>query len=673
MSRVQESNELLQRVADTVRALAVDAVEAARSGHPGLPLGCAEIGAVLFTEFLRHDPAWPQWPDRDRLVLSAGHGSMWLYSLLHLSGYPLPLEELRRFRQLGSRTPGHPEYGRTPGVETTTGPLGQGFANAVGMALAEAMLAATFNRPGFRVVDHRTWVLASDGDMMEGISSEAASLAGHLRLGKLKVIYDQNRISIEGSTDLAFSEDVARRFEAYGWRVTQVDGHDIDALRRAMAWALADESRPSLIVARTHLAFKSPKQDQAEAHGAPLGPEAARALKERIGFPPDSPFHVPQEAYEVFRRRQAAWQEQSRAWQALWETWSRAFPELRRRWDEAMAGALPEDLEAALPPLDPARPVATRVAGGQVLQALARRIPYLVGGSADLAPSTHTYVDGLGSVGPGRFTGRNLHFGVREHAMGAILNGISLHGGLRPYGSTFLVFSDYMRPPMRLAAMMGLPVLYVFTHDSVYVGEDGPTHQPVEHLEALRAIPGLEVWRPADAAETALAWLAALERRDGPSALVLTRQNVPPVPVEGPDAGERRRRGVRAGAYVVQGLEEPVDLVLVATGSEVALAAEAAGRLRADGVRVRVVSVPCRERFAAMPAEARRRLLAHPRPCVVVEAGVGSGWGWLVGERSALVGVDRFGESAPAAQAAAAVGLTVERVVEAARRLLEGA
>ncbi|HEY8426272.1 MAG TPA: transketolase [Limnochordales bacterium] len=665
------STTLLQRVADTVRALSVDAIEQARSGHPGLPLGCAEIGAVLFAEVLRHDPAWPTWPDRDRLVLSAGHGSMWLYSLLHLTGYPLPLEELRRFRQLHSLTPGHPEHGRTPGVETTTGPLGQGLANAVGMALAEAMLAATYNRPGFPVVDHRTWVLASDGDMMEGVAAEAASLAGHLRLGKLKVIYDSNQISIEGSTGLAFSEDVARRFEAYGWRVTTVDGHDIEALRAAMAWAVADESRPSLIVARTHLAYKSPKQDQAEAHGAPLGPEAVRALKERIGFPPDRPFWVPEEVQALFAERRAAWQEASRSWQALWEDWSRAFPELRQRWDEAMEGRLPADLASALPSFDPSKPVATRVAGGRVLQALAERVPYLVGGSADLAPSTHTFMEGLGSVGPGQYSGRNLHFGVREHAMGAILNGLSLHGGLRPFGSTFLVFSDYMRPPIRLAAMMRLPVLYVFTHDSVYVGEDGPTHQPVEHLEALRAIPGLEVWRPADATETALAWLAALERQDGPSALVLTRQGVPAVPVEGADGARRQREGVRAGAYVVRGLDEAqVDVTLVASGSEVAMAVEAAGRLQQEGLRVRVVSVPCRERLAAMPLEARRRLLAHPSPCVVVEAGVGSGWGWLVGERAELVGVTRFGESAPAAQAAAAVGLTVDRVVEAARRLV---
>ncbi|MEW6045293.1 MAG: transketolase [Bacillota bacterium] len=665
------TDEVLQRVADTIRALSVDAIESARSGHPGLPLGCAEIGALLFTEFLRHDPQWPQWPDRDRFVLSAGHGSMLLYSLLHLTGYALPMEELERFRQLHSMTPGHPEFGCAPGVETTTGPLGQGFGNAVGMALAEAMLEAAFNRPGAAVVNHRTWVLAGDGDMMEGVSGEAASLAGHLRLGKLKVIYDQNRISIEGSTELAFTEDVARRFEAYGWRVTAVDGHDLGALREAFGWAIADDSRPTLIVARTHLAFKSPKQDQAEAHGAPLGPEAAAALKDRIGFPKEQPFHVPADVRRFFEARRPRWAQASRVWAEQWEAWSRAHPELRRRWDEAMALELPRDLEAALPEFAPGKAIATRTAGGKILQALAQRIPYLVGGSADLAPSTRTYLDGMGSVGPGEFGGRNLHFGVREHAMGAILNGLSLHGGWRPFGSTFLVFSDYMRPPIRLAAMMRQPVIFVFTHDSVYVGEDGPTHQPVEHLEALRAIPGLEVWRPADAAETKEAYLAALARRDGPSALVLTRQDVPVLEIEGDRADARRREGVRAGAYVVRGLNaEAIDVTLVATGSEVALALRAADLLAAEGIRARVVSVPCRERFAAMSREQRRAILGYPRPCVVVEAGVGSGWGWLVEEGAALVGVERFGQSAPAPQAAAAVGLTAERIVQEARRLV---
>ncbi|WP_324717904.1 transketolase [Carboxydochorda subterranea] len=659
---------ILSKVADTVRVLAVDAIEAARSGHPGLPLGCAEIGAVLFGEWLRHDPAWPAWPDRDRFVLSAGHGSMLLYSLLHLSGYALGLEELRRFRQLHSLTPGHPEYGLTPGVETTTGPLGQGFGNAVGMALVEAMLARRFNRPGLAVVDHRTWVLAGDGDLMEGVSSEAASLAGHLRLGKLIVIYDQNRISIEGTTELAFTEDVAKRFEAYGWHVAAVDGHDLGALRAAIRWAVSDVSAPKLIVARTHIAYKSEKQDQAEAHGAPLGREAVAALKRRLGWDPDRAFEVPAEVYRYFDERRKAWRKQAETWQRLWEQWSASHPELRRQWDEAWSLEVPEDLVEALPAFVEQKPVSTRVAGGKVLNAVAERLPYLVGGSADLAPSTRTYLDGKGSVQAGQFEGRNLHFGVREHAMGAILNGMALHGGVRPFGSTFLVFSDYMRPPIRLAAMMRLPVLFVFTHDSVWVGEDGPTHQPVEHLDALRAIPQLEVWRPADARETAAAYLAAIERRDGPSALVLTRQDVPVLPLEGPDGATRQRQGVKEGAYVLwEAGGGPVDVTLVATGSEVSLALDAARSAQAEGIRARVVSVPCRERFIAMPPERRERLLAAPAPRVIVEAGVRAGWGWLAGPAGRFVGVERFGLSAPAAQAAQEVGLTKERVLAAVR------
>lgn len=663
-------------VADTVRALSADAVQQANSGHPGLPLGCAEIGALLFAEVLRHDPEWPQWPDRDRFVLSAGHGSMLLYSLLHLCGYALPLDELRRFRQRGSATPGHPEHGVTPGVETTTGPLGQGFANAVGMALAERMLAARYNRPGLEVVDHRTWVLASDGDMMEGVASEAASLAGHLGLGRLVVIYDCNRISIEGSTDLAFSEDVARRFEAYGWRVRQVDGHDLAALRDAFAWARREDDRPALIVAHTRLAAKSPLEGQAEAHGAPLGADAVRALKRAIGFPEDEPFFVPEAVRAFFETRRPLWKAQSRRWQERFADWSRSFPELRRLWDEAFAGEIGELGEAlAGAPgsgaASPSRAVSTRVAGGEVLRAIARQVPHLVGGSADLAPSTHTYLDGMGSVARGRYDARNLHFGVREHAMGGILNGIALHGGLRPFGSTFLVFSDYMRPSIRLAAMMGLPVIYIFTHDSVYVGEDGPTHQPVEQLEALRAIPGLEVWRPADGAETALAWLEVLRRRSGPSALVLTRQAVKPLALEGPEPAARQRAGMAWGAYVVHGVHGPWDMVFLASGSEVSLALEAASRLAQEGVRVRVISVPCRERLMAAPQDLRRELLGPGTvPRVAVEAGVGTGWAALGVEPEGLVGVSRFGVSAPAAEAARAVGLTLERVVEVARRLL---
>ena len=670
------AQDMAVRFADTIRALTVDAVETARSGHPGLPLGCAEIGAVLFLEVLRHDPTWPDWPDRDRFVLSAGHGSMLLYALLHLTGYSLPLEELRRFRQLDSMTPGHPEWRCAPGVETTTGPLGQGLANAVGMALAERLLAARFNRPGFEVVNHRTWVLASDGDLMEGVSGEAVSLAGHLGLGRLCVVYDANQVTIEGSTELAFREDVGRRFEACGWRVTQVDGHDVDQLRRAFRWACQEDGRPALIIARTHLAAKSPKQDQAEAHGAPLGQAAQAALKEAIGWPAERWFFVPDEVRRDVQQRMPRWQQASQRWRQLFQGWSEAFPHLRAQWDAAMAGQLPAELESPEAPVESwagplDRPVATRVASGRVLQELATRVLYLVGGSADLAPSTRTYLEGWGSVGPGRFEGRNLHFGVREHAMGAVLNGMALHGGLRVFGGTFLVFSDYMRPAIRLAAMMGLPVIYVFTHDSIYVGEDGPTHQPVEQLESLRIIPGLEVWRPADAAETALAWAEAMRRREGPTALVLTRQEVPPVVPEGDDGPERRRQGLsEAGAYVVQGVGE-VDVTLVASGSEVSLAVQAARELAGQGVRARVVSVACRERLLRWEPERRERLLGGGVPRVFVEAGEGSGWGWLARPGDGLVAVRRFGLSGPGAQVARRLGLTPERVVQTAREALE--
>ena len=668
------TSEPAELMADTLRALAVDAVEAARSGHPGMPLGCAEIGAVLFREVLRHDPSWPDWPDRDRFVLSAGHGSMLLYGLLHLCGYALPLEQLRRFRQVGSMTPGHPEWRCAPGVETTTGPLGQGLANAVGMALAERMLAARFNRPGFSVVDHRTWVLASDGDLMEGVSAEAASLAGHLQLGRLTVVYDANGITIEGSAGLAFSEDVARRFEGCGWRVLAVDGHDVRQLRRAFSWAREEDPRPALIVARTRLAAKSPREGQAEAHGAPLGPEAAAALKRAMGFPLEPAFFVPEAVRADLGRQASRWRQHSSQWRQLFDRWSVAFPDLRRRWDEAMAGHLPQELQAALEQLAAtqaaeARPTATRVVFGQVLQVAARHLPHLVGGAADLAPSTRTYLEGFASVGPGQFEGRNLHFGVREHAMGAILNGMALHGGWRVYGSTFLVFSDYMRPPVRLAAMMGLPVIFVFTHDSIYVGEDGPTHQPVEQLEALRIIPGLEVWRPADAAETALAWAEVLRRADGPSALALTRQEVPPLALEPPDAVQRRRDGMaRAGAYVVRGLQGEPQVVLVATGSEVALALEAARELEGEGIRTRVVSVPCRERLLRQPPQRLQEILGAQAPRVFVEAAVGAGWGWLARPGDGWVGIQRFGLSGPGRAVARELGLTPGRVAEVARQ-----
>ena len=647
---------MLERIAHTVRALTLDAVEAAKSGHPGLPLGMADVGAVLYTKILRHDPAWPEWPDRDRLVLSAGHGSMWLYSFLHLSGYDLSLDEIKRFRQVGSATPGHPEYGETPGVETTTGPLGQGLANAVGMALAERMLAATYNRPGHEIVGHYTYVIASDGDLMEGVAAEASSLAGHLGLGRLIVIYDDNKVTIDGHTDLAFSEDVAKRYEAYGWHILHVDAHDPDAVEAAIREAQAVTERPSLIIARSVIGWGTPIEGTSKVHSDPLGEEAVRATKERLGWPQE-PFYVPDDVRQFFAAKRSEWARESAAWKERFEAWSRAYPELRQRWDEAMNLALPAGLEEALPSFAEGSSIATRNAGGQVLQELARRVPYLVGGSADLNPSTKTFLEGAGVVRAGDYSGRNIHFGVREHAMGAMLNGMQLHGGLRVYGSTFLVFSDYMRPPIRLAALMKLPVIFVFTHDSIYVGEDGPTHQPVEHPESLRLIPNVEVFRPADAIEAAHCWLEALKRTEGPTVLLFTRQNVPVLAhPEGVD--------VARGAYVIKRERgEKADAVIVAAGSEVALALEAAQRLEAQGRSVRVVSAPNRELFLRQDAAYRAQVLPPGVPVLAIEAGVGVGWRSLAGEQGRVLSIERFGASGPWAKVAEHLGMTVDRAV----------
>ncbi|HSJ58612.1 MAG TPA: transketolase, partial [Anaerolineae bacterium] len=521
--------DLEQSSVNTIRALAMDAVQKAQSGHPGMPMGMADAAYVLWTHFLKHNPSDPLWPDRDRFVLSAGHGSMLLYSMLYLTGYDLPLEELKQFRQWGSMTPGHPEYDETPGVETTTGPLGQGFANGVGMALAERMLAAEFNRPGFEIVDHHTYAIASDGDLMEGLSHEAASLAGHLGLGKLIYLYDNNEITIEGKTGLAFSEDVVRRFGGYNWHVLAVDGHDRQAVKEAIEAAKAETERPSLIALRTHIAYGSPgKQDTAEAHGAPLGEEEVLRAKENLGLPTDREFYVPDEVLAHYRQAVPKGKKLQAEWQAMFQRYAEAHPDLAAEWSRRLAGNLPEGWEAALPEFEPASdPVATRSAGGKVLQAIAPALPELVGGSGDLHPSTNTYLKAYPSVAPRSFAGRNLHFGVREHAMGGTLNGMALHGGYRVYGSTFLVFSDYMRPSMRLAAIMGLPVIYVFTHDSIFVGEDGPTHEPVEHLASLRAMPKMVVIRPADAREVVGAWRLMIHYKSGPIALLLSRQKLP--------------------------------------------------------------------------------------------------------------------------------------------------
>ena len=663
--------ELHQLCINTIRTLAIDAVQQARSGHPGLPMGMADVAYILWTRFLKHNPADPAWPDRDRFVLSAGHGSMLLYSLLHLTGYDLSLEELVDFRQWGSRTPGHPEFGLTPGVETTTGPLGQGFGNGVGMAIAERFLAATFNRPGLPIFDHRTYVLASDGDLMEGVSHETASLAGHLQLGKLVVLYDDNGISIEGPTELTFTEDVADRFRAYGWFVQAVDGYDLPQVDAAIRAALDETVRPSLIACRTHIGYGSPnKQDTAEAHGAPLGEDEVRLTKEALGWPAEAQFVVPDEVLPVFRRALERGREEQDRWQALFDRYGREYPQQAALLERLWSGGLPDGWEEALPAFSPADgPLATRKASGTVLNALADVLPTLIGGSGDLAPSTNTLLHAYDDLSWETPAGRNLRFGVREHAMGTILNGLAYHGGVVPYGGTFLVFSDYMRPPVRLAAMAHLPVIYVWTHDSLWIGEDGPSHQPVEHLASLRAIPNLVLIRPCDANETVAAWQVALRRRDGPTGLVLTRQSLPVLDRRGVAGAE----GLARGAYVLRDAPGGVpDLILIASGSEVVLALEAQQALDGRGVKARVVSMPSWELFAAQPPSYREAVLPDAVWArLAIEAGVPLGWERYVGPRGGVMGVERFGASAPYQVLMERFDFTSEAVVEHALRLLQ--
>jgi transketolase len=659
------------RAINTVRVLAMDAVEQAQSGHPGTPMALAPAAYILWTRHLRHDPADPAWPDRDRFVLSCGHASMLLYSLLHLAGYDLTLEDLKAFRQWGSRTPGHPEYGHAPGVETTTGPLGQGFGNAVGMAIAERLLAERFNRPGHTVVDHRTWVFASDGDLMEGVASEAASLAGHLRLGKLKVIYDDNRITIDGETALAFSEDVAGRFAAYGWQVLRVaDGNDLDAIDGALTAAAAETRRPSLVVLRTVIGDPAPtRRNTAKAHGEPLGAAEVRATKEILDWP-EEPFFIPDDALAEWRTCVERGRALHAGWSARHAAWAAACPELALEFRRALAGELPAGWDRDLPAFEGPEEggLATRQASQKVLAELVRRVPELAGGSADLSGSTGVVVPDGGTFGPGR-PGRSFHWGVREHGMAAALSGMALHGGVRPYGSTFLVFADYMKPAIRLAALMRLPVLYVFSHDSIGLGEDGPTHQPVEHLAMLRAIPGLTVLRPADATETVEAWRAALAHGEGPVALILTRQKVPVL-----DRGSLApAAGVGRGGYVLSDPDGGAQAILIATGSEVSLALEAATALAADGVRVRVVSLPSWELFERQPEDYRRRVLPPEiRARVSVEAGSPFGWLRWVTEDGAVVAMARFGASAPGDRLFREFGFTPERVARAVRDVLAG-
>jgi transketolase len=663
--------ELDQQCINTIRTLAMDAVQQANSGHPGTPMALAPLAYVLYTRHLRHSPGRPDWPDRDRFVLSCGHASMLLYATLHLTGYGLSLDDLRRFRQWGSRTPGHPEHGHAPGVETTTGPLGQGFANGVGMAIAEAHLAARFNRPGHEIVSHRTYAFASDGDLMEGISHEAASLAGHLKLGKLIYCYDDNHITIEGRTDLAFSEDVAQRFAGYGWQVLRVaDGNDLAALDAAFAAARAETARPSLVIVRTHIAWGSPhKQDTAEAHGAPLGAEEIALTKAAYGWPAEPPFLVPDAVKAEMGRCVERGAALEREWQGRLAAYRRAHPDLAAQLEAELAGELAAGWESALPAFTPADGAqATRQWASKVLNALAPVVPALVGGSADLAPSTNTLLKGAGDLEAGGYGARNMHFGIREHGMGGILNGMALHGGLRPYGATFLVFSDYMRPAIRLAALMGLPVVYVFTHDSVGLGEDGPTHQPIEHLAALRAIPNLTVIRPADGPETAQAWRAALLRRDGPTALVLTRQKVPVIDRAKYGAAD----GLLQGAYVLAeaGGGSP-RVVLLASGSEVGLCLAARDLLEAGGTPTRVVSAPSLEAFARQPQAYRDAVLPPAvRARVAVEAASPFGWHRWVGTDGEVLGIDRFGASAPFERIFQEFGFTAAHVAERARAVL---
>ena len=656
---------------NTIRVLSAECVERANSGHPGMPMGAAPMAYVLWTKFLKHNPRHPDWFNRDRFVLSAGHGSMLLYSLLHLTGYDLPLSELFNFRQWESKTPGHPEYGLTPGVETTTGPLGQGFANGVGMAIAERYLAAAFNRPGYEIIDHFTYAIVSDGDLMEGISHEAASLAGHLGLGKLIYLYDDNHISIEGSTDLAFTETRTLRFEAYGWHVQQVeDGNDLDAIEKAIVSAQKETRKPSFIAVRTHIGYGSPnKQDKASAHGEPLGKEELKLTKQKLGWPLEPEFHVPDEALKVFRAALEQGKAEETRWTSLFDRYRKAFSDQAKTMDQWMKRELPEGWEADLPafPADP-KGTATRAASGNVLNALAKRIKNLVGGSADLAPSNQTLIKGEGDFQAEQFGGRNFRFGVREHGMGAILNGMALHGGLLPYGGTFLIFSDYMRPAIRLAALMQLQVIYVFTHDSIGLGEDGPTHQPVEQLAALRAIPNLTVLRPCDASETAEAWRFALNHRNGPVALVLTRQGVPVLDrsVFAPAAG------LQQGAYVLADLlQGNPDLLLIASGSEVHIAIEAAKTLGQKGIPCRIVSMPSRELFDKQPESYRRDVLAPEiKTRIAIEAGRTQGWWRYVGEKGDVVGIEHFGASAPYKVLYEKFGVTADRVVEKALKLL---
>ena len=665
----KSQKETDQLCINTIRTLSMDAIQKANSGHPGAPMGLAAAAYVLWTRVLKHNPKNPAWLDRDRFILSGGHASMLLYSLLHLSGYGLTLDDLKNFRQWGSKTPGHPEYGHTPGVETTTGPLGQGFANGVGMAMAERHLAARFNVSKHEIVDHFTYMMCGDGDMMEGLASEAASLAGHLGLSRLICLYDDNGISIEGETSITFTENVGLRFQAYGWHVVQVDdGNDTEKIYEAIMAARAETEKPSLVILKTHIAYGSPnKQDTADAHGAPLGVDEIRLTKKNLGWPEDASFLVPDKASEKFMECVKKGEKDESDWLEVFDSYSSQNPELAKQWVDAVSGFLTPGWDNDLPEFSPSDdPIATRAASGKILNALSKKIPTLMGGSADLAPSNKTFLDSCSEFQKESYNGRNIRFGVREHAMGAIMSGMFLHHGVRPYGGTFLVFADYMRGAIRVAALMKLPLIYIFTHDSVAVGEDGPTHQPVEHIASLRAIPGLTVIRPADAAETKDAWRQALTITGGPVALILSRQKLPVM-----DKSEAKG-ALSSGAYILSDSKGLPDVILIASGSEVHLAVEAKKILQEKEIKARVVSMPSWELFEKTSDSYKNNvILPGVTARVAIEAGISMGWERYAGDKGIIIGIDTFGASAPGGKVLKKYGFTVENIVKKVTELLE--
>lgn len=665
-----QSQSLDDLCVNTIRTLSMDAVQAAESGHPGMPMGMADAAYVLWTKFLKHDPANPDWYNRDRFILSAGHGSMLLYSLLHLTGYDVSLDELKNFRQWGSMTPGHPEYGMTPGVETTTGPLGQGFATGVGMAMAEQHLAASFNTEEYRLTDHYTYGIVSDGDLMEGISHEAASLAGHLGLGKIVYLYDANEISIDGSTDLAYTEDAEKRFESYKWHVQKVDGHDRNAIEEAIRNAKKETAKPSIIICRTHIGYGSPnKQDSAASHGAPLGEDEIKKTKENLDWPYENKFHIPEDVLNHFRNTKEQGSKYFEKWKELLNDFKTSKPEQAKAFTQRLERKLPENLSELLPEFDPdEKGMASRAASGKVINAIASQIPAMVGGSADLTGSNKTWIDDAPILDADNFAGRNIHYGVREHAMGAAMNGMALHGGIIPFGGTFLIFSDYCRPAIRIAALSHIPSIFVFTHDSIGLGEDGPTHQPIEHLASLRAMPNVLVLRPGDANEVAWAWKAALEYTEGPSLLALTRQSIPTFSRNDHNAAS----GLMKGAYILSNSEkETPDAIVIATGSELQLAVDARQELLKDEVDVRVVSMPSWELFEKQDASYKEHVLpSSVKARISIEAGSPFGWERWVGSEGKVIGINRFGASAPYEQIYKHFGLTVEQLVTETKELL---